>query len=635
MLYAAFVDSHRDQLQSIPKNLWKPIHRKLCWDNEPTELELLVSDPDCHKVTLRLPVSLLTDTQSATTDIGDLDPDGQVFVLDHMFTFPEDKLYESLEATDRPEVDLVANILKRRGMDTSTTDALANAIWVVADAYAMTVTDGSGKSAQHHMWYIPGEKILNMQHSDTPNMECRIFFDMYGMRPVSMLWPTRVIKPGETLTRDYLWSSKDKKERQALAFAWFQKNEPLLQQIAPNLIRDSAQSILDQPSVDQLKARSSLATPTDCNMQTRVNGLSIGEDSSDAEPGSSSSTWQRCLLPFKDKYLVYSPDISKHLFKSSLDGSRFGLTDDISKADIVWTAAKIERHTLLPHQFFNQFPNQGALVVKDMLQACIYKKWGFEGARGWYPLSFNLNSDVHAFIAEFLGGQEQDSHNNVWIVKPWNGTRSQGITISRSLPQILKQLATGPKLVAKYIHPPALLEGKIKFDLRVLVIVESVSPLRMYFVPSAIYARESHIAYDANLKNLHSFAEHFTVMGYRNLHVVRSPLADLVKRIEACAPPSQAISFDKDILPRILAVIRKGVEAAIFGSESCALDADEQVKTIFGADVLLDSELNPWLLEFSVVPDTGRVIDMWPTLYGDLFESLFVTRDVSDKFTAF
>ncbi|KAH9252530.1 hypothetical protein BASA81_009573 [Batrachochytrium salamandrivorans] len=107
-------------------------------------------------------------------------------------------------------------------------------------------------------------------------------------------------------------------------------------------------------------------------------------------------------------------------------------------------------------------------------------------------------------------------------------------------------------------------------------------------------------------------------MGYRNLHVVRSPLADLVKRIEACAPPSQAISFDKDILPRILAVIRKGVEAAIFGSESCALDADEQVKTIFGADVLLDSELNPWLLEFSVVPDTGRVIDMWPTLYGDL-----------------
>ncbi|KAH9252529.1 hypothetical protein BASA81_009572 [Batrachochytrium salamandrivorans] len=362
MLYAAFVDSHRDQLQSIPKNLWKPIHRKLCWDNEPTELELLVSDPDCHKVTLRLPVSLLTDTQSATTDIGDLDPDGQVFVLDHMFTFPEDKLYESLEATDRPEVDLVANILKRRGMDTSTTDALANAIWVVADAYAMTVTDGSGKSAQHHMWYIPGEKILNMQHSDTPNMECRIFFDMYGMRPVSMLWPTRVIKPGETLTRDYLWSSKDKKERQALAFAWFQKNEPLLQQIAPNLIRDSAQSILDQPSVDQLKARSSLATPTDCNMQTRVNGLSIGEDSSDAD---------------------------------------------------------LERHT----------------------------ESGYHHQQKFAP---NIEA-----------------------------------TCNR------------PKLVAKYIHPPALLEGKIKFDLRVLVIVESVSPLRMYFVPSAIYARESHIAYDA------------------------------------------------------------------------------------------------------------------------------------------
>ncbi|KAK6097436.1 hypothetical protein MT418_003054 [Batrachochytrium dendrobatidis] len=596
MHFPEFLQSHQLQLDSIPKHLWKSIHRKLCWDSEPSELELLKSDPDQHQVTLESSTSIL-------------DPDGQVFVLDHIFTFSDGDLRESLDTAPKSDVDAMALVLSRRGMDVATTSKLASAIWTIADAYTISVTKEQGKVTQQFMWYVPGEKILNMAHSDTPNMNCCLFFDMYGMRPINLIWPNRIIKSGEPLTRDYLQSCKNKKERQSLAFAWFHLSEPPASSLSEKI----------KASTQQVDTKSD-------NLALDVKALQIDSKTKTVD-------YTRKILPKKEKYLVYSPDIAKHLFKDSLRGSKFELTTSTADADIFWTAEKHHYNSLGHHQFYNNFPNQGTLVVKDRLQACIYKHWGLLGSEKWYPRSFNLNWEVDEFVSMFLACQSQNSKNNVWIVKPWNGTRSQGIIVSRDLPEILKQLATGPKLVAKYIHPPALLEGKTKFDLRVLVIIESVSPLKLYTVPTAIYSRESNVPYDIHLEQLDSFTHHFTVMGYRQLDVVKSPLPELKTRIEACS--AKPISFDKDILPRILQVIRNGVEAAVNGDGLESLGADVKVKSMYGADVILDADLNPWLLEFSEVPDTGRVIETWPTLYGDLLNSLFVADQMSEKFVAF
>ncbi|KAI8926986.1 tubulin-tyrosine ligase family-domain-containing protein [Entophlyctis helioformis] len=578
-----WVESHRAQLAPIPKPLWKALFRKLTWSSEPDELALLKASHDSWSVAFN---------GAAGEELG---PGSHIFVLEHVLSFPEERLRETLEQAPPQTIAPVRAVLARRGLDVASTDALMRAVWLAASAYVMTVLDDQGKQKQTYTWYLPAEQLLNMPHSETPNMACHLFFDLYSMKPLSLCWPLKRIAAGEECTRDYLAASTDRKERSALLFSWLQHSE------------------LPDPSlVQKLKSLAALRRPDPQSATASAPATSAS---------SAKTADHRDTLPVKPHYLVYSPDIAPLLIKSSLDNSRFSLTSDPDAADIIWVAAPYDRTKLKPHQFLNQIANQNTLAVKDLLQAAIYKHWGIARAEGWYPRSFNLNSETLGFIGEYLNCQESQPDSNVWIVKPWNGTRSQGITVSNHLPEILKQLTTGPKLVAKYIHPPALLDGTTKFDLRVLVVVDSVSPLRIYTVPSVIYAREGNNTYDMDLTHLDSFESHYTVMGYRNLSVKRSSRSDLVRRIEACAAPDKPVSFDTDVLPRILDVVRKGVEAGLAGADAASVRA----KTVLGADVMLDAAMNPWLIEFSSVPDTGRVLEQWPTLYGDLFEFLFCT----------
>ena len=48
--------------------------------------------------------------------------------------------------------------------------------------------------------------------------------------------------------------------------------------------------------------------------------------------------------------------------------------------------------------------------------------------------------------------------DNHWIVKPWNLARALDTHVSKSLPHILKQVLTGPKIVQKYLHDPVLFD---------------------------------------------------------------------------------------------------------------------------------------------------------------------------------
>nr|KAJ3419650.1 hypothetical protein HK105_006702 [Polyrhizophydium stewartii] len=472
MRFNDFVQAHRPQLASVPKTLWKPIHRKLCWDTEPSELDLLVVDEARWGVTAS---SSLTEP---------LDPESQVFVVDNIIAFTREGLRETLGNDDKAAERLRA-ALSRRGLDVSTEAGLMRGVWLVADAAQMTVLGADGKPQTQYLWYVPGEQIIGMAHSDEPNFESRIFFDMIRMVPVMLLWPTKPVQPGEPCTRNLLAACRDAQERLALMFAWLLEHE-LADPALPQQIREAALAP-DPPSIVDLRGE-----------EAATDAKSDGEEA-------------RKLLPPKDEYLVFSPDVAKHLFKASLDGSRFKLTTNADEADIIWTAESFDRTKLKQGQFVNAFPNQSAIVVKDLLRECVYRYWGQSRAAAWFPRTFNLNYETLDFIGAFIDGSAKQPDSNVWIIKPWNGTRSEGITVSNWMPEILKQMVSGPKIASKYVHPPALLDGKFKFDLRVLVVVDSVEPLRMFTVPSAIYAREAHVEYDHRLEKLDSFENHFTV----------------------------------------------------------------------------------------------------------------------------
>ena len=117
----------------------------------------------------------------------------------------------------------------------------------------------------------------------------------------------------------------------------------------------------------------------------------------------------------------------------------------------------------------------------------------------------------HVLVMLLSNCRNQD---NVWIVKPWNLGRGMDIQITDNLTQIIRLAQTGPKvcglplllppypksfyttcicvvcfffsqIASKYITSPVLFDrpdigGKVKFDVRYVVLVPSVAPLVLY-----------------------------------------------------------------------------------------------------------------------------------------------------------
>ncbi len=65
--------------------------------------------------------------------------------------------------------------------------------------------------------------------------------------------------------------------------------------------------------------------------------------------------------------------------------------------------------------------------------------------KNWLPITYNLNSELSEFIT-YWKQREDEGLENLWIVKPWNLTRSLDMIITRNLNQIIRYQETGPKV---------------------------------------------------------------------------------------------------------------------------------------------------------------------------------------------
>jgi len=84
--------------------------------------------------------------------------------------------------------------------------------------------------------------------------------------------------------------------------------------------------------------------------------------------------------------------------------------------------------------------------------------------------------------------------------------------ITDNLPLIIRAMETGPKIAQKYISKPVLRRDR-KVDLRYILLVKSISPLKLFLYKN-FWIRSANNAYTLDRRHLSTYETQFTVMNY-------------------------------------------------------------------------------------------------------------------------
>ena len=219
-----------------------------------------------------------------------------------------------------------------------------------------------------------------------------------------------------------------------------------------------------------------------------------------------------------------------------------------------------------------------------------------------------------------IGSINTAGTSNIWIVKPTNNNRGNGIKVFNTFQQIdehLRKKSLGTAVVVqKYIERPLLYKGR-KFDIRQLVLVDNNMNIYVY---KEFYVRTSTTAYD--IDNMQDLFIHLTNYAVQKKKKKGKPereldedemdeddeaqeegnnlsMEELNEYLEAEGYPMNCAGVMKrihDIVTKLfLAVWRK-------------LDPLREKNTfeIFGLDFLLDEEMNVWVIEVNTNPYIGE-----------------------------
>ena len=292
----------------------------------------------------------------------------------------------------------------------------------------------------------------------------------------------------------------------------------------------------------------------------------------------------------------------------------------------------------------NHFPNHQELTRKDSMAKNIkrYKKEVEKEQREYYrqlqlaaemdgrqvaeqeeeeealgdldfvPPTFTLPADYSIFAEEF-----RRTPNSTWIMKPARGAQGTGIFLINKLAQV-KRWAPGGKftgagggpintyVVSRYIENPLLVSNR-KFDLRLYVLVTSYRPLMVYIHKHG-FARFCTEDYSSNVDDMDNAMMHLTNVAiqkhgedYNAKHGGKWSMQNLMMYIES--------TRGAEVAGRLRASIDSLIVHSLLACQSFIMN-DRHCFELYGYDILIDSELKPWLIEVNASPSLSTTTEV-------------------------
>ncbi|XP_042710338.2 tubulin polyglutamylase TTLL11 isoform X4 [Chrysemys picta bellii] len=180
--------------------------------------------------------------------------------------------------------------------------------------------------------------------------------------------------------------------------------------------------------------------------------------------------------------------------------------------DIYWHGVSFHDNDIFSGQV-NKFPGMTEMVRKITLSRAVRTMQDlFPEEYNFYPRSWILPEEFPLFVAEVRMMKESDPPwKPTFIVKPDGGCQGDGIYLIKDPSDIrlAGNLQSRPAVVQEYISKPLLID-KLKFDIRLYVLLKSLEPLEIYIAKDGLSRFCTEPYQEPTLKNLHQVFMHLT-----------------------------------------------------------------------------------------------------------------------------
>ena len=206
-------------------------------------------------------------------------------------------------------------------------------------------------------------------------------------------------------------------------------------------------------------------------------------------------------------------------------------------------------------------------------------------------------------MTAFYQDMEKEKALNIWIIKPVGKSRGRGISLINDINDVKY---SEPMVVQKYLKNPLLLQG-YKFDLRIYVLVTSITPLEVFIYREG-FARMSTSEYALNSSNLKNLFVHLTNSSVQKhnqnadnttsdaiIGGTKISLRTLKQRLE-----NLGVDY-KNIWEQICEIVVKSLVAC-----QTEIPQNPNCFELFGFDIMIDSQKKCWLIEVNSSPSLAR-----------------------------